>query len=102
MLLSRQTRVRLDALFAPTDREVASSLVAEYCAESLSWPGGGTPESLERVRFGVLKLSEGELDRLLDAIQLALTDWRDLLVAADFANDVEAHLAWWPGKDQTS
>lgn len=95
--LSRETRRRLDALFAPPDRDAASSLLAENCAEGLSWPGGGTPEGLERVRFGVLKLSDGDLDQLLEAIQLAQTDWRDLLVAAGFANDTDTHRAWWPG-----
>lgn len=90
----------MDALFEPADREAASSLLAENCAEGLSWPGGGTPESLERVRFGVLKLSEGDLDHLLEAIQLAQTDWRDLLVAAGFANDIEAHWAWRPGTSE--
>jgi hypothetical protein len=87
-------------LFAPADREVASSLLAENCAEGLNWPGGGTPENLERVRFGVLKLSEGDLDHLLEAIRLAQTDWRDLLVAADFANDIGAHQAWRPGTSE--
>jgi hypothetical protein len=48
------------------------------------------------VRFAALKLSEGRLDRLEEAIKLAQTDWRDLLVAAGFAHDVEAHLNWLP------
>jgi hypothetical protein len=55
-----------------------------------------TPESLERIRFAALKQSGGTLDGLAAAIRLAKTDWRDLLVAAELADDVDAHLAWLP------
>jgi len=48
------------------------------------------------VRFAALKLSEGNKDKLLRAAQLAQYDWRDLLVAAGFANDAEAHNSWAP------
>jgi hypothetical protein len=51
---------------------------------------------MERVRFAALKLSEGNKDKLLGAAQLAQYDWRDLLVAARFANDAEAHKSWAP------
>ncbi len=51
---------------------------------------------MERLRFAAIKLSKGELNTLLDAIVLAQTDWRDLLVAAGFANDVHAHQSWLP------
>jgi hypothetical protein len=34
------------------------------------------------------------LDALIQAIELAQTDWRDLLVAAGFAVDVHAHELW--------
>jgi hypothetical protein len=54
---------------------------------SSSWTG---------VRFAALKLSAGGMDRLRKAIELAKTDWRDLLVAAEFANDVNAHKRWSP------
>jgi hypothetical protein len=41
-----------------------------------------------------LKLSEGNLDKLNRAVALAKTDWRDLLMAAGFGEDIKAHLAW--------
>jgi hypothetical protein len=41
-----------------------------------------------------LKLSAGNIDKLKAAIELAKTDWRDLLVAAGFADDTTAHKRW--------
>jgi hypothetical protein len=45
--------------------------------------------------FGsALKLSGGRMDKLREAVKLANTDWRDLLVAAGFADSVDAHKHW--------
>ncbi len=64
------------------------------CEESIA----GVPEmcSLDRIRLAVLKVSGGALDSLARAVALAQVDFRDALVAAGFADDVQAHLAWWP------
>jgi len=51
---------------------------------------------LERFRFAALKLSRGRMDKLADAVRLANKDWRDLLVAAGFADSVDAHKDWKP------
>ncbi|MDH3282227.1 MAG: hypothetical protein OEQ18_14015, partial [Gammaproteobacteria bacterium] len=56
----------------------------------------GDKYKMERLRFAVLKLSEGEIDRLVQAIELAQVDWRDLLMAAGFGQDIEAHNQWNP------
>ena len=93
--LSKATQVRLNALFAASDLATASALLLEQCSENLHF-GGSTPEELERVRFAVLKLSQGDLGRMRDALGLAETDWRDVLVAAGFADDISAHRRWWP------
>ena len=45
-------------------------------------------------QLAVLKLSNGELDKFLAAAELAQLDWRVVLVAARFENDLEAHLKW--------
>ena len=47
--------------------------------------------AMERIRFGCVKLSDGRIHRLINAIDLAKADWRDLLMAADFGEDVNAH-----------
>lgn len=52
------------------------------------------PEMVERIAAAALKVSEGSLERLEAATELAATDWRDLLMAAGFGHDVSAHKAW--------
>lgn len=50
---------------------------------------------MERIRFAVLKLaSEGAMS-VDAAINLANTDWRDLLVSAGFGEDLNAHEKWY-------
>lgn len=95
--LSHGTAERLRALFG-RDREEAARLLEVDCAENLPWTDA-SPGGLERVRFAVIKLSRGELERLQEAIELAKTDWRDALVAAGFADDVNEHLRWYPGRN---
>ena len=51
---------------------------------------------MERIRFSVLKLIEGKIDKLISAIELAQIDWRDLLMAAGFGYDTDAHNKWIP------
>ena len=53
---------------------------------------------MDRFRFAVLKLSGGDLDKFDSAIQLAKTDWRDLLMAAGFGENLTAHESWLPKK----
>jgi hypothetical protein len=87
--------VRLvDTIFALSDREIASRLLAEQCGINLPFLETQDAMGLERYRFAALKLSNGNLDELRRAIELAKTDWRDLLVAADFAHDVHGHKHW--------
>ena len=52
-------------------------------------------ELLERFRFAVLKLCAGNFEKLEQQVQLAKNDWRDLLVSAGFANDIEEHQKWF-------
>jgi hypothetical protein len=94
--LSAETTSRLEILFRPEDRAEVIRLLVEKCGDNLPWYEQATPESLDRPRFAALKLSEGNLSRLRDAVRLANIDWRDLLVAAGFANDPKAHEHWIP------
>jgi hypothetical protein len=96
MKLSPGTRRRVDLLFAREHRDAAARLLVEQCGSDLpSWTRCD-PRGLERVRFAALKVSEGDLERLRAAVALAREDWRDLLVAASFADD-DAHEAWPSG-----
>jgi hypothetical protein len=95
--LSAATRRHIATLFPLADAEEAADLLARECAENLPLIGPhATPGSLERFRFAALRVSAGSLAGLREAIALAKTDWRDLLVAAGFAHDVRAHEAWHP------
>jgi len=94
--LSPLTKRHVAALFTPADVAEAEQLLAHECAENLLLVSDPTPSGLERLHFAALQLSDGSLTRLRDAIALAKTDWRDLLVAADFADDIHAHRRWKP------
>jgi hypothetical protein len=45
------------------------------------------PEGDERIYAAILKIADRDVDRLLEAIDLAEADWRDVLVGAGFEND---------------
>jgi len=92
--LSPQTVRRLELLFPPRVREEARQLLTEECGSNLPFFGGSNPIGLERVRFAALKVSQGQLEKLREAIELAKVDWRDLLVIAGFAHDPQAHKRW--------
>jgi hypothetical protein len=94
--LSPGTRSRLEVLFSPAERGEAEQLLVELCGSNLPFCENSDSTSLERLRFAALKLSGGRLPALYSAVELANTDWRDLLVAAGFAEDVEAHKSWFP------
>jgi hypothetical protein len=83
---------RIAILFRPNDMGIVSSLLSDECGPNLT----EHPELLERIRIAVLKLSHGDLNALQRAIDLAQHDWRDVLVAAGFADDIKAHESWWP------
>ena len=94
--LTDGTLKRLEMLFSPADRELVSALLIEDCGAGLPFLEKADPIGLERVRFAVLKLSGGNFDAFQRALDLAKVDWRDVLVAAGFGSDLQAHKAWWP------
>lgn len=53
------------------------------------------PAQIERIQFALLRLSEGEWDKLDQALAVAAQDWRDVLVAAGFGSSLEAHERWY-------
>lgn len=94
--LSPKTLSRVAALFVPAERDDASSILVSRCGDQLPGMAQASPHDLERIRFAALRLSRGRLRELKQAVALAETDWRDLLVAAGFAEDPTAHLRWTP------
>lgn len=53
-----------------------------------------TDRGCERIRLAALRLSQGNLSKLVDAVALAQTDWRDLLMTAGFGERLNAHKDW--------
>jgi len=85
-------------MFPSTHQAAVAELLESQCGNNLPFLANETPESLERVRFAGLKLSDGHFAKLRDAVKLANRDWRDLLVAAGFANSLDAHKRWTPSR----
>jgi len=85
--LSAEVSRAIEILFFE-DRVRAESLLAG------DW--GSSVRELDRCRLAALKYSDGDLSKLERAVELGRRDYRDLLVAAGFGNDVRAHLKWRP------
>ena len=94
--LSPRTEEHVATLFRGNARHEASELLLHQCGNNLPSLEKEDEFRLERVRFAALKLSQGEIDKLRKAIELAKTDWRDLLMAAGFGKDLNEHKLWSP------
>ena len=92
--LSLRTRQLVDTLFDPKDTAEAVRWLEDECGNNLPFCEKNDEFAMERIRFAALKLSRGDILKLLAAIDEARMDWRDLLMAADFGYDVEAHNQW--------
>jgi len=90
-ILSPLVEAVIAKIFAVEDQDVVRSLIEEQCGDNLPLTNKG---GSDRIRLAVLKLTKGDSNELLTYISLAQTDWRDLLVAADFDHDTGAHLLW--------
>lgn len=96
--LSPETERRLNLLFrGAEERAAATTLLTTSCGNNLPFCAEHDAHQMERIRFAALKQSNGDFEALKKAVNLARLDWRDLLVAAGFAEDTEAHLGWEPG-----
>ena len=96
LALSPETQRRLEILFHVENRSEAMRLLVEECGNNVPFCEDSNERDMERIRFAALKLSGGDLSRLREAVELAKIDWRDLLVAAGFGDDVRAHEHWIP------
>lgn len=94
--LSERTMAFVNLLFPNGLRKEVQDLLEIECGDNIPFCEDSDKYRMERIRFAVLKLSEGRIETLVQAIELAQTDWRDLLVAAGFGEDVEAHNKWNP------
>jgi len=92
--LSKDTEAKIKKLFPPQLWSRVFEIIEKECGDNLPFCEHVDTFQMERIRFAVLKLSEGGLERLKEGVRFAQTDWRDVLVAAGFGNDIYAHKKW--------
>lgn len=92
---SEETENLVDLLFPPERRDEILDSLRGFCEWSNSYKVYG---NVDRFCFAILKLSvrrgKGRINAFYKAMQLAKTDYRDLLVAAGFGNSTTAHAGW--------
>ncbi len=92
--LSLLTQQLVEKLFEPGDRAEASRRLVEQCGNNLPFCRDHDELKMERIRFAVLRIGLGDLNDLQKAIDLANTDWRDVLLWGGFGERLDAHLEW--------
>ena len=92
--LSPRTKRLVELFFSPKNIAEATQWLEEECGDNLPSCQHHDEYDMERIRFAAIKLSKGNIQKLLEAIDEARMDWRDLLMAADFGYDVNAHEEW--------
>ena len=81
------------ASFSRDQQQLVRTRLFQECGNNLPFLENLDEVQLQRFQFAVLKLSEGKMDKLDEAIELAKVDWRDLLAAAGF-EEPDAHTSW--------
>lgn len=83
-------------MFPLAHQEEARQLLLAECGRNLPCMDASAEYDvlIDRIRLGVLKLSQGDFDALLRGITIAKIDWRDTLVAAGFGHSLSEHVRW--------
>jgi len=97
--LSEKTETVLENVFLDdaTRNHVRTTLIHK-CGNNVPFCEDSSPEEMERIRFSVLKLSKGDINKFHEAVELANIDWRDLFMPAGFGHDTEAHMKWYENR----
>ena len=89
------TTLRLiEHLFARDQHDAVGAVLMEECGTNLPFCDAQDAVGLERVRFAVLMLSGGDINKLEAMVTHAKVDWRDVLVWAGFGYSLTAHERW--------
>ncbi|MDL5201394.1 hypothetical protein [Streptomyces sp. ALI-76-A] len=83
MVLTTRVERRIAEDFPGRDGQVVGELLAGLVNHLTD---RGDAEDKERIAAATLLCGRGRVDRLLDAVQLAKEDWRDVLVGAGLAD----------------
>ncbi len=92
--LSPRTYQLIDELFPTVEQADVFRWLLEECGQNLPFQKDADEYGLERIRFAALKISNGDALKLIEAIELARCDWRDLLMWAGFGDSLSAHEEW--------
>jgi hypothetical protein len=92
--LTERTVRLVERLFGAEDQAAVCQALRDECGTNLPFCETQDAVGLERVRFAVLMLSAGDLEKLRATIDHAKVDWRDVLVAAGFGYSLTAHEQW--------
>ena len=91
--LSGDTKCLIEVLLPPANRERITKRILDEVSENIPFCADSTPETMERIRFSVIRLlHEGQMAED-DVFTLAYVDWRDLFMAAGHAG-VDDHEKW--------
>jgi hypothetical protein len=93
-LLTERTLRLIERLFPADRHDAVRELLERDCGTNLPFCETQDAAGLERVRFAVLMLSEGDPDKLRSLVDQARIDWRDILVSAGFGYSLTAHDQW--------
>jgi hypothetical protein len=92
--LSPLVQHHIDRLFPAGQRADVLHLLIESCGPKTLYRKMDWSAILERVQCAILRLSNGKMENLHKAIELYHADWNELLCAANFEKDVNAHKVW--------
>jgi hypothetical protein len=92
--LSPRTQQLVKKLFPAAKQVDVTRWLTNECGQNLPFHKNTDEYGLERIRFAALKISHGDALKLLEAIELAKRDWRDLLMWAGCGYSLSAHEEW--------
>ena len=90
--MSETNETLLELIFSTADAQAARTKIDDYLSMLSAQSYDDSSKLRERLADALLKLSGGHLDKLDKAI--AIGDFRDILVAARFANSDTIHKEW--------
>jgi hypothetical protein len=73
-------------LFPPELHGTVATLLETECGNNLPFLENADSAALDRYRLAALQPSHGDLNRLREAVDLAKTDWRDLLAGPPYGS----------------
>lgn len=93
--LSARQKFLLQKKFPAENFHQIRCRIEQNAGKTIPFCGNSRPSQLDRIRFAIIKLSDGCPSQLDKAIELAHNDWRSLLMSAEFGTDPHEHNHWF-------